>query len=133
MTRPEPLHRDVSGPFWEGLSRRKLMIQRCLTCRRLIFYPRPFCHHCWAADLAWEERPPTGTLYSFTISHVPPSIDFREGWPRFPAVVAIDDDVRMATTLVDIGEPRIGMAVRLVFPDDQEQPLAMPPFTADHA
>ena len=133
MTAPLPLYRAVSKPFWDGLRQGKLTIQRCEACRRFVFYPRPFCHHCSSSDVSWTEIPPHGTLYSFTESHTAPSPDFRDSWPRLPAVVELAPHVRMATTLIGLtpADVRIGMDLRLVFPDAGTEHLLPPSFTSD--
>jgi len=133
MPAPAPIYRAVSAPFWTGMRDGRLMIQRCDACRRFVFYPRPFCHHCWAEDPTWEQIPPFGRLVSFTVAHVPPSIDFREAWPALPAIVALAEDVRMASALVDVEASAvwIGMPLRMLFPDRQAKTPVAPSFTRD--
>jgi uncharacterized protein len=127
---PPPLLRSVSRPFWEGLRVGKLIVQRCNSCDRYFFYPRPFCAHCGSLDFQWESVAPHGTVYSFTEGCVPPSVDFRDAWPRLPAIVTLECGVRMATALVHI-EPvsvRIGMSVRAVFTGADADPSFPPLF-----
>jgi uncharacterized OB-fold protein len=60
---------DADGlqtPFWSGLAREELMIQRCRNCRTWIFAPEWICHHCHSFDLGWEAVEPVGRLYSWT-------------------------------------------------------------------
>ena len=128
MSAPTPLPRSVSGPFWQGLRVGKLVVQRCTSCDRYFFYPRPFCPHCGSIDFRWESVAPHATVYTFTECRVAPSIDFRDAWPLLPAIVTLECGVRMATALVHI-EPanvRIGMPVRALFTSADAEP-AFPP------
>jgi len=127
---PPPLFRSVSGPFWEGLRVGRLVVQRCTSCNRHFFYPRPFCPYCGRLDFQWESVAPQGTVYTFAEGRVAPSIDFRDAWPRLPAIVTLDCGVRMATALVHIGpaDVRIGMPVRAVFTSADAEPAYPPLF-----
>ena len=47
---PEPT--PETREFWEGAQRSELRIQRCRSCGKAYFYPRPFCPHCASRDVA---------------------------------------------------------------------------------
>jgi len=67
-TAPAPLS-DADGlqaPFWDGLRRGELRIQRCRQCKTWIFAPEWICHACHGLDLDWECVEPAGRLYSWT-------------------------------------------------------------------
>lgn len=130
--RPEPLRRAISAPFWEGQERHRLVLQHCLSCDLGVFYPRPFCCHCGSDRLEWREAPVVGRLVAVAESHVPPSTDFRDGWPRFHAVVDIVPGVRMAGCLVRLERDAIqaGMGLSMVFSRREDGSPDIPAWTA---
>jgi hypothetical protein len=63
---PLPVADEVSKPFWEGVNQRKLLVQRCATCRRFQFPPDGSCASCSSAELSFEEVSGRGAVFSFT-------------------------------------------------------------------
>lgn len=63
---PLPVADDVSKPFWEGVSDRKLLVQRCARCRRFQFPPDGSCNSCASTELAFEQVSGRGVVFSFT-------------------------------------------------------------------
>ena len=45
---------DVSRPFWDGCKDHKLSAQRCRSCERLFFPPKPACIDCLSPELVFE-------------------------------------------------------------------------------
>ncbi|MDR0212248.1 MAG: OB-fold domain-containing protein [Pseudomonas putida] len=115
--KPMPVATEISAPFWEGLTARRLLIQQCNACAHWVFYPRRHCPRCLAHDLAWREVQGGATLYSFTLTRIPTLPDFADEMPQALAVVELAEGVRMNTTLVGLEEDeiRIGMALQPVF------------------
>ena len=62
---PLPVADGDSQPFWEGVARRELLIQRCDACQRYVFYPRSHCPHCFGDSLSWVQATGAGTIYSY--------------------------------------------------------------------
>ncbi len=125
---PLPQPTPETQPFFDGLRRRKLLIQRCNDCGVAYYYPRPFCPECLSANVAWEEASGKGTLYSFVINYrSPPGFEA----PYVIAVVELEEGPRMMTNLVGV-EPhpdmvRCDMAVEIVF-DDVTDDVTLPKF-----
>jgi uncharacterized OB-fold protein len=63
---PAPDADGLQKPFWDGLTRGELHIQRCRACQTWIFAPEWICWNCHSYDLAWEQVEPTGRIYSWT-------------------------------------------------------------------
>lgn len=60
---------DADGlqePFWSGLRREELLIQRCRQCATWIFAPEWLCHSCHSFDLDWTPVTPGGVIHSWT-------------------------------------------------------------------
>lgn len=106
-------------PFWEGTRNRRLQVQKCAQCAALRFPPRPSCSKCGAMEHAWVEVPGEGTLFSWTVTHVPVHPAFASAVPYAVAVVELSaaDGVRMLGRLVnaDFTQLHTGMALRVVF------------------
>ena len=105
------------------------MIQRCNTCDRAYFYPRPFCPNCFSFDTEWFEASGRGTLYSFVINQRPPPGFGTE--PYVIAVVELEEGPRMMTNLVGV-EPdpeniSCDAPVEIVY-DDVTDDVTLPKF-----
>lgn len=55
----------LSEPFWTGLQKDRLLIQRCSKCRTWQFGPEWLCHICHSFDLDWVEVEPKGRIFSW--------------------------------------------------------------------
>jgi uncharacterized OB-fold protein len=89
---PETAH------FWSGARDGELRLQRCRSCAKSYFPPRPFCPSCGARDV--EVYPASGRarLYSYVINHRSiPGFDA----PYSIAVVELEEGPRMMTNIVD--------------------------------
>jgi len=95
-----PIPTPETAPFWDAAKDDRLLIQRCRSCARHYFYPRPFCPHCGSADVEWDEVSGRGRLVSYVIDYrpVPPT---EAGTPLIIALVELDEGVRLLTNIVD--------------------------------
>jgi hypothetical protein len=53
--RPLPTPTPTSAPFWDGLQRGVLRLQRCVPCTIWVYYPRSHCPSCLSPDMHWDE------------------------------------------------------------------------------
>jgi uncharacterized OB-fold protein len=102
--KPLPSPTPDTLPFWEGLKRHELRIQRCRDCGRPYFYPRPFCPRCFSEDVEWFTASGRASLHTYQIIHRGPPSFAREA-PYVLAVVELEEGPRMMTNLVDV-EPQ---------------------------
>lgn len=123
----EPFGDPTTYPFWEAAERRELVVQRCSSCERYQFYPRPYCLTCQSDDMAWVPATGVGTIYSMTTVHMQISPAFEP--PYVVAVVELAEGPRMTTNIVG-GNPRIGDRVRLAWRDRADAP-PLPVFEPD--
>lgn len=113
---PLPDHYTHTQPFWDGVARGQLLMQRCNASGRLQYPPRPVSLVTGRRDLSWVPVSGQGTLYAWTLTHVPwPGHEHRT--PYWCATIELDEGVRMITHLVNVHERelRAGMPVRLVW------------------
>jgi uncharacterized OB-fold protein len=130
---PAPDADGLQKPFWDGLTREALLIQRCRGCRTWIFAPEWICHHCHSYDLAWEQVEPTGRLYSWTRIWRAPIPSFPSPYitvvvelPQAGGVRLIGNLLGDAEAKVDIGAPVSGV---FEHHPAREGPPARPGFT----
>ncbi|MFG2345895.1 bifunctional MaoC family dehydratase N-terminal/OB-fold nucleic acid binding domain-containing protein [Streptomyces phaeochromogenes] len=127
--RPRPvINRDNAG-FWEGVSRHRLLIQRCDGCRTLRFPWLPGCNACGCPDWDTVEAGGEGTVYSYVVMHHPPFPAFDP--PYAVGLIELAEGVRMISNVVGVPHDRvrIGMPVRLEFEQVDEE-LELPVFRA---
>jgi uncharacterized protein len=110
---PTPL----SVPFWEGLAREKLRLQRCDSCDSWVYYPRVRCPRCLSDRLSWHEVAPDGIVYTFSVARHPAAPWFPADPPMVIAVVELGNGVRLTTNIVDADPDTlaIGAEVTAVF------------------
>ncbi|MED7930851.1 Zn-ribbon domain-containing OB-fold protein [Nonomuraea sp. LP-02] len=116
--KPAPKPTPDTQPFWDGTAEGELRIQRCQTCARHYFYPRPSCPHCGSDQVEWVRASGRATLYSYVINHRP-APGFQDDGPYAIAVVELEEGVRMMTNIVGVENvPEklpLDMELRVVF------------------
>ncbi|MED4779904.1 Zn-ribbon domain-containing OB-fold protein [Brevibacillus choshinensis] len=125
---PRPLVDSDSQPFWEGLNRHELMIQRCDECNQSIFYPRLLCPHCFSDKVVWIQATGRGHIYSYTVVHRAFG-PFSNQVPYVVAIVELEEGVRMMTRIVgDRQAIKIGVPVEVIY-EKVDDELLLPYFT----
>lgn len=66
-----PFSARVDHPYWAGLEREELLVQRCDACRRWSWPADWRCGACGSYELGWERVEPCGVVYSWVRTHVP--------------------------------------------------------------
>jgi uncharacterized protein len=99
--KPVPETSTWTEPFWKAARERKLIIQRCIDCRKNIFYPRLICPFCFSKNIEWIEASGKGTVYTFTVVENNAPSAFLNDMPYIIAVVRLDEGVQMLSNIVD--------------------------------
>lgn len=117
-----------SRPYWEGLARGELRIQRCQACSQAVFYPRALCPHCHSDQLEWIVASGKGTIYTYTVAHQGFG-PFAADVPFVIALVELEEGARMMSRIIDAPRERvtIGAAVSVTFEGSGED-LTLPYF-----
>lgn len=129
----EPLPTPETEPFWAGTRAGELRIQRCRSCGRYYFYPRPFCRYCQSSDVEWQQASGRGRLVSYVINYrpLPPSAADE---PQVIALVQLEEGPRMLTNIIgskpDPNFLPLDSPVHVEFERRGEQ--ALPVFRLDH-
>ena len=130
--KPIPVPSLVSKPYWDGCREHVLKAQQCRDCNHLWMYPSRVCHNpdCTSLDnYDWVPLSGKGEVYTFSIHHQAPSVEWTEDVPYVFGVVRLDEGLFLTTNVVD-GDPadvHIGMPVEVVFEDVSDE-IALPRF-----
>lgn len=131
---PVPESDDLSKPYWDGLRREELWVQRCTSCQTWLWGPEWICHHCLSFDLDWIQVEGKGIIYSWERVWHPVHPVLRQRQEPYIAVLVElphTGNIRMIGNL--LGDPQqevvIGTPVRVVF---EHHPDADPPHSLAH-
>ncbi|MCU1641341.1 MAG: DNA-binding protein [Nocardia sp.] len=124
--KPEPT--PETAPYWEGAAQGELRIQRCRTCGRHYFYPRPFCRYCGGEGVEWVAVSGRARLVSYVISHRP--VPGHEPLSPVIALVELDEGPRLMTNLlgVDPDPEKLPLDMRLTVTFAEHQGAVLPYF-----
>ena len=127
---PVPEPNGLSAPYWEGVRREALMVQRNPLTGVFQFPPQWIAHDTQTFNIEWVEVAPKGVIYSWTRAWHPVHPALKDVGPYIIVVVELPQAgrVRMLGNL--LGDPRqpveIGAEVEAVFEHHND---AEPPFT----
>lgn len=99
-TRPKPVPTPETQHYWDGAAAGELRLQRCRSCSKAYFPPRPFCPSCGSRDVAVFAASGRATLYSYVINHRPAAPGFTA--PYAIAVVELEEGPRLMTNIIDL-------------------------------
>jgi uncharacterized OB-fold protein len=106
---PTPAVTPETAPYWDGARVGKLLLQRCLDCRAVRFYPRRACPSCWSERAEWIEASGRGRVHTFTVIHRPPAPAFASRVPYVVALIDLAEGPRMMANVV--GEGAMDLAI----------------------
>ncbi|MCK9541264.1 MAG: OB-fold domain-containing protein [Novosphingobium sp.] len=120
--RPLPATDRDTIAFWTGGERGELLIERCRPCGYYIHPPTGFCPRCESRDTAPEPVSGRGTVTTFTVNHKQWMPDLPVPYVLALVTIAEQDDVRLATNIVDCAPEHvaIGMEVQVRFERNQD-------------
>jgi len=107
--RPQPTPETTH--FWEGTRAGELRLQRCNSCGKTYFPPRPFCPACASRDVSVFKASGKAILDTYVIHHRKVA-GFEP--PYAIAVVELAEGPRMMTNIVEC--PQTPEALRLDSP-----------------
>lgn len=108
---------DSKG-FWEGTKKGKLMIQRCIKTNNCFLYSRSHFGGSAEDDYIWIEASGKGTVYSYTISHIPGGSEhYVNKVPYVVASIRLIEGVRLTSNIItkDLDKVKIGDKVKVKF------------------
>ena len=128
-TKPLPELEGLSGEFYGFCTRGELRFQRCTDCRAWRHVPREMCAGCGSLEWEWARASGRGSVFTWTVVGRALHPAFQEDTPYAPAVVEMDEGVRLLSQVVDCPPAalEIGMPVEVVF-DDVTDEITLPKF-----
>ena len=114
---PGPTITAVTKPFWDGVAREELLIQKCSDCEKHVFYPRTHCPHCWSSSLEWVTASGKARLKTYSVVHRPGHPGWQDIAPYPVGIVELEEGPSMLTQLlVDSPENlKMGDALKVRF------------------
>ena len=99
----------VEQAYFRNLAEGRFQIQRCVECKRHVFYPREICPHCTSCSLEWVTPSGRGTVYSHTTLRRKPDA----GGDYNVSLIDLEEGVRMMSCVTGVAasEVKIGMPV----------------------
>ena len=117
--KPLPAKSPLNAPYWDGLKRHELRLQRCQDCGTIWYPPAPFCPGCWSRQVLWQTLSGRGTVNTWVVFHQAYFAAFTADVPYNVAEVELDEGPRLLTNLVAVENDAItiGMPVEIIFDD----------------
>ncbi len=127
--KPLPVMEGMTKEFYDNCARGELCFQRCSGCRELRHVPTQRCASCGSWDWEWSPSTGRGKLVTWTVVRRPMHPDFAQDVPYAPAVIQLDDGVRMVSWVVDCPPEELspGMPVEVTF-DEVADGVTLPKF-----
>ena len=112
------IENSTSAPFWEGVRKRKLMLQYDAKSQRYQFFPRPISLTSNDGALEWRESKGSGALVAFTLSYFP-APGFEAELPYLEGLIQLDEGPRVFAPIAHARYEalKVGMRMRVCWPD----------------
>ena len=126
---PLPRMRGPAAEFLKFCKAHELRFQRCTDCGTWRHIPRDTCAKCGSFNFEWARSSGRGTVFSWTVVTQPMLPQFAPLVPYAPAVIELEEGVRMVTWVTDVkpDDLALGMPVEVVF-DDVTPEVTLPKF-----
>lgn len=91
----EPEGDRDSAPYWDGIRRHQLLLQRCGGCGTLRWPAAPVCKRCLSFSANWEPVSGTGTVATWIVVQRAPKAAFADAVPYAVVLVALAEDPKL--------------------------------------
>lgn len=113
----DPYADETTQPFWDAALDGRLVAPRCTNCGTFVLPPQPRCFNCQHTELAYEELPGTGTIYSFTVVRHPLAPQLSDVVPYVSGVIELDGTqgagARLIANIVDVDPETVAIGDRV--------------------
>jgi uncharacterized OB-fold protein len=94
---------ERTAEYFAGAARGELVLPRCDSCNRFVWYPEEECPHCGAQAFTWTRVSGRGRVFTWTVVRRAFLPAFEEMVPFVTALVSLDEDpaVRIVSYIVD--------------------------------
>ncbi len=127
--RPVPTMEGMTAEFYDFCARGELRFQQCGNCGTWRHVPRLMCADCGSWEWEWARSSGRGRLFTWTVVHRPMHPAFAEQLPYAPAMIELEEGVRMISWVIDCPPEELvrGMPVAVVF-ERVDDSLTLPKF-----
>ena len=130
----EPPESPLTRPFWEATRERRLVLQWCRACERVVHYPREICPTCMGDALEWRPATGRGEVYAFSVMHRAGSPFLADRVPYVVALVSLEEGARFMSNVVgcEPSDVHVGQSVQVTWEelsDGRALPLFEPQVT----
>jgi len=116
---------ERTAEYFAGAARGELVLPRCDSCNRFVWYPVDECPHCGAGSFTWTRVSGRGRVFTWTVVRRAFLPAFEEMVPFVTALVSLEEDpaVRIVSYIVDCDPDELAadLPVEVVF-----RPLQFP-------
>jgi len=99
-TRIAPIVTPDAKFFWDAADREEFVGQKCGSCGKFPFPPRPMCPFCHSLDRQIVPLSGRGTVHAWTVPRHPHPFGFKEA--PIVAVIQLEEGTRMVSNVVGI-------------------------------
>ena len=94
---------ERTAEYFAGAARGELMLPRCDSCNRFVWYPEEECPHCGGRAFTWTRVSGRGRVFTWTVVRRAFLPAFEEMVPFVTALVSLEEDpaVRIVSYIVD--------------------------------
>ena len=116
---------ERTAEYFAGAARGELVLPRCDSCNRFVWYPVDECPHCGAGSFTWTRVSGRGRVFTWTVVRRAFLPAFEKMVPFVTALVSLEEDpaVRIVSYIVDCDPDELAadLPVEVVF-----RPLQFP-------
>ncbi len=128
-TKPLPRPQALDLPYWEGLKKRELRMQKCRDCGHVWFPPGPGCPKCLSTHFEWARLSGKGKVWSWSVFYQVYYKSFAPDIPYNVIQVKVDEGPIVISSMVECRNEdlKCDMPVEIVF-DDVTPEVTLPKF-----
>ena len=128
-TKPLPRPQALDMPYWEGLKKHELRMQKCSDCGHIWFPPAFGCPKCLSTKYEWAKLSGKGKVWSWSIFHQVYYKSFAPEVPYNVIQVQVEEGPIMISNMVECKNEDIkcDMRVEIVF-DHVTEAVTLPKF-----
>lgn len=110
-TKPLPELQGLTREFYEFCRGGELRFQRCTDCQTWRHVPRELCAECGSWNWEWARSSGRGEVYTWTVVARAMHPAFRDDVPFAPAVIELEEGVRLLSEVVDCPPDALGVGL----------------------
>ncbi len=117
--KPLPRPREIEKPYWDGLKKHEIWLQKCRDCGQIWFPPHFGCPKCLSTNWDWVRASGKGKVWSWGVFYQLYFKSFAQDIPYNVVQVTLDEGPDVISNMVECKNEDIkcDMRVEAVFDD----------------